>query len=572
MSNTNKLHRWRLPAPWRPAAPLFAFHEDSNANAALITPGGEIFAVAEERLTRKRFQGGFPGQALAWIEEASGCSMDQASTLVFGNRTHFLPRVLGPLFPSFEHDFFGAPHKLMLCFQHLCYLSGTFSSTLEGLNRLLLGRRFGKDIAIVDHHLAHAASAYYCSGRTGACAVTVDNYGDGYAAKVFDCQGAEIAFLRGVSALHSPGQFYGEMAQLAGIAPMLAGKLTGMAATGDPSAAAAEVRQIFGEVPGARSFPRTIGLLRSPGRAPFSRLARLERNDLAASVQRQFEETVLSYVKAAVQETGRCHVVLAGGCFANVRLNQRVLELPEVDTVYIHPAMTDQGIALGAALAYLGAQQRPLPFRFENILLGPEPSEEDMLAALERHGLGYTCPEDMARRAAELLVQGKIIARFAGPMEYGLRALGNRSILYQTQDPNLQQQLNQKLHRAPYMPFAPMTMEPHAAQCYQDVDKALEAARFMTIAFHATDWMKEHCPGVVHVDGTVRPQVLRATDNPQMYNILEQYHRLTGVPSVLNTSFNMHEEPIVASAEDGCRAFIKADLDYLILGPFLARQ
>ena len=165
--------RWRLPRRWRPPYPVFAFHEDTNANAALITPEGEVYAVAEERLTRKKFQGGFPARSLRWLEQASGYSVEaHAPLLVFGNRTHFLPRVLGERFPSFDHDFFGAPHKLMLCYQHLCYASPRFATAMERVNRALLQRRLGKPAMILDHHLAHAASAYYGSGRSEACAIT----------------------------------------------------------------------------------------------------------------------------------------------------------------------------------------------------------------------------------------------------------------------------------------------------------------------------------------------------------------------------------------------------------------
>ena len=570
--NSNRTSRWRLPPQWRPDRHVFAFHEDSNSNAVLITRDGEVYAVAEERITRKRFQAGFPKESLAWIERTSGVRLDQASTLVFGNRTHFLPRILGSRFPSFQHDLFGMAHKLMLSFHHLCYISPVFSGLMELFNRSLLWLRFRKRIVIVDHHHAHAASAYYTSGHKAACAVSVDNYGDGYSAKVFDCEGSDIHFLHGASAIRSPGQFYGEIAQIAGIHPLLAGKLTGMSASGDPNVALQEMQRLFDVTADRRNFTRTFGWRWSEKSEPFLRLRSIHKPDLAASAQRQFEDALVKYVQAAVVETGRRHVVLAGGCFANVRVNQKVLELPEVDSVWIHPAMSDQGIAMGAALAYIASMGDPLPFHFEDILLGPEPTEEEMRSALEDHGLPYERPENMEERVARLLVEGNVIARFVGPLEYGLRALGNRSVLYQTQDPDLQPRLNRKLHRASYMPFAPVTMEPYAAQCYLGVENALEAARFMTISFYATDWMKENCPGVVHLDGTVRPQILRATDNPGMYRILDQYRRLTGIPSLLNTSFNLHEEPIVAAAPDACRAFKTAGLDYLICGPFLARQ
>lgn len=564
--------RWRLPEAWHPAHDVFAFHEDTNANAVVITRSGEIYAVAEERLTRSRFQGGFPRRALAWIEQASGARIQDAPLLVFGNRTHFLPRLLGPFFPSYEHDLFGLPQKLMLSFHHLCYRSRAFAGFWAAFNGLLLGLRFRKRIRLVDHHRAHAASAYYTSGMTEACAVSADNYGDGYAAKVFDCAGPCIRFVRGVSALCSPGQFYGEIAQVAGIHPLLAGKLTGMAASGDPTVAASEMRRLFDIEDRGRGFTRTFGWRRSAASDPFPRLKDLPRPDLAAAAQRRFEEVLVRYVRQAAIDTGRRNVVLAGGSFANVRVNQQILELPEVDAVWIHPAMTDQGIAMGAALAHIGAGRAAFPFKLENVLLGPEPTEAEIRAALESDGLPYTRPDDLEERAARLLADGKVIARFAGPLEYGLRALGNRSILYQPQDAGVQAWLNERLQRAAYMPFAPITMEPYAERCYVDVASALETSRFMTISFHATDWMKANCPGVVHVDGTVRPQVLRESDNPAMYRILECYRQITGLPSLLNTSFNLHEEPIVASARDACLAFRRASLDYMIAGPYLVER
>jgi carbamoyltransferase len=560
---------WKLPEAWRPARPLFAFHEDTNANAVLFTPEGRLFAVAEERLSRRRFQAGFPRRALAWIEQASGVRLADAPVLVFGNRTHFLPRVLGSLFPSFEHDLFGLPHKLMLAFHYLCYLSPGFASVMAAFNRLLLWLRFRRPIVLVDHHFAHAASAYFTSGHEAAVAVSVDNYGDGYAAKIFDCAGTTIRFLRGSTALNSPGQFYGEIAQLAGIHPLLAGKLTGMSASGNPQTALAPMRELFDATPDGRDFFRTFAWGRSAKKPPFAALAGIAKPDLAAAAQEQFEDAVVKYVQAAVRETGRRHVVLAGGCFGNVRVNQKILELPEVDTVWVHPAMSDQGIAFGAALAYLAEQRRPLPFRLENVFLGPEPTEAEMLGALQEFGLAYERPDNMAATVAQLLIDGKVVARFAGPIEYGPRALGNRSILYQTTDPDLQPRLNKQLRRAMYMPFAPVVMAPYAAQCFHEVEAAAEPLRFMTIAVWATDWMKQNCPGVVHIDGTVRPQVLGRADNPGMYTILEEYRQRTGIPCLLNTSFNMHEEPIVCSARDACRAFTTAALDYLILGPFL---
>ncbi|MCZ7581857.1 MAG: hypothetical protein M5R36_00200 [Deltaproteobacteria bacterium] len=207
-------------------------------------------------------------------------------------------------------------------------------------------------------------SAYYTGGGDNACVVTADNFGDGYSAKVYDACGPAMRFLRGVSALRSPGQFYGEMAQIAGIAPLLAGKLTGMAASGDPQSLRGDMAALFDVEDGGRTLASTFSWGRRASRPPFSVFASVPPADLAAAAQRRFEETIAAFVAEAVRETGRRRLALAGGCFANVRVNQRVAELPGVESIWIHPAMTDQGISFGAALASIARRRALAPLRW----------------------------------------------------------------------------------------------------------------------------------------------------------------------------------------------------------------
>ena len=157
-------------------------------------------------------------------------------------------------------------------------------------------------------------------------------------------------------------------------------------------------------------------------------------------------------------------------------------------------------------------------------------------------------------------------------MEWGPRALGNRTVMFRPDDPAVNDWLNKKLHRTEFMPFAPVTLWEERERCYLNLKGAENAARFMTVCFDCTDEMKAHSSGVVHCDGTARPQLLRREDNPDYYDIVAAFHRRTGIPSVINTSFNMHEEPIVRSPRDAVRAFVQSGLDLLILGPYLVRQ
>ena len=165
-----------------------------------------------------------------------------------------------------------------------------------------------------------------------------------------------------------------------------------------------------------------------------------------------------------------------------------------------------------------------------------------------------------------------MVARFNGRMEYGPRALGARSILYQTTDPSVNDWLNDRLKRTEFMPFAPATLAEHAQRCYENLSGAEDPARFMTITFNCTREMRAMSPGVVHVDDTARPQLLDPQTAPDLYRIVSAYHRLTGIPSIVNTSFNMHEEPIVCTPEDAIRAFKLGGLDYLAIGDYLIRN
>jgi carbamoyltransferase len=203
---------------------------------------------------------------------------------------------------------------------------------------------------------------------------------------------------------------------------------------------------------------------------------------------------------------------------------------------------------------------------------GPEYTDEQLKEAIESEGLEYTHCDDVEAEIAALIADNHVVARFNGRMEYGPRALGNRSILYPAQDPDVNQWLNHRLGRTEFMPFAPATLFEDRSECYLNTEGAEFTAHFMTITFDCTPRMKQQCPAAVHVDGTARPQFVSSESNPSFYRILKEYKKLTGISSVINTSFNMHEEPIVCTPADAIRAFTLGNLDYLAMGDFLVRS
>jgi carbamoyltransferase len=231
--------------------------------------------------------------------------------------------------------------------------------------------------------------------------------------------------------------------------------------------------------------------------------------------------------------------------------------------------MGDGGLCVGAALSVPGRRPAPAP----NMYLGTRYGEDEIAAALEQHpDLEIERPDDLAGAVADALVESRIVARFDGRMEFGPRALGNRSILYHCADASVNAWLNKQLRRTEFMPFAPMCIYEDAAEYFDIREGEAYACEFMTYVVGCTEKMITTCPAAVHVDGTARPQLVRRETNPDMYAILEAYRARTGLSCVINTSFNMHEEPIVRSPADALAAFRQSHLDTLILGPYLVHQ
>src|SRR5262245_1470020 len=418
-----------------------------------------------------------------------------------------------------------------------------------------------------DHHLAHSAAAYFASGLERALIVTLDGYGSGLAGSVCVGEGTRIRRIHKLEYPHSLGTFYESVTSSLGFKPSRhEGKIVGLAAYGDPEILLDTILTRFDQEPG--NFR-----IRESNNIYFSRyLATLfPKIDVAAAYQRALEVVAANYVRHYVQRTGIDTVVFAGGVAANVKLNQRIFEIPEVNHIFIYPNMGDGGCGTGAAfLASREIMKTREPY--QTVYFGPDYCNDVVIQELRAAGLPFEQVIPIEPVIAKLIHQGKVVARFNARMEYGPRALGNRSILYRATEPEVNQWLNQRLGRTEFMPFAPATLFDERHRCYENIDGAEKAAEFMTITFNCTDFMKRNCPAAVHVDGTARPQLIREEANTSFYRIVREYYQLSGIPSVINTSFNMHEEPIVNSPTDAIRAFLQGNLDYLAIGDFLVRH
>jgi carbamoyltransferase len=251
----------------------------------------------------------------------------------------------------------------------------------------------------------------------------------------------------------------------------------------------------------------------------------------------------------------------------SLKINQKISELEAVKQIYIYPAMSDMGVSHGAILSLIKEKEV-----LNNVYYGPSYSNQYIEKILIKKGIKYNRYNNINNKIAEFLSKGKIVARFNGRMEYGPRALGNRSILVQATDNSINEILNKKLKRTEFMPFAPVILQEYASKCIKGLNKARLTSKFMNISFNATEYLKKKFPAAAHVDGSVRPQILSKEENEDLYNILSEYNRLTKNPLILNTSFNMHEEPIVMTPFDALRAFKQANLDYLAIGNFVIEK
>ncbi len=437
----------------------------------------------------------------------------------------------------------------------------------------------------VCHQLAHASSAFWGSGFDDALCLTYDGgmCNSPWFGGLFQADRRQgIRSLDQFSALHyaKVTSLYTFVTALLGFTPNKhEGKVTGLAAFGRPTQACrALLRKWFEEeflsiesvmewVFAYDSEHIPILFTNEAKIRPFRDAASsFSREELAAAVQEFAERHVLELLSRA-KDSGwyNDNICLAGGLFANVKINQRIAEAG-FRRLFVAPPMTDDGTALGAAWHVLSRQPGFHPESLQSVHLGPSYSGDTVRHLLEAQGIKFEIPHDPARKVAELLAAGKVVAIFQGKMEFGPRALGNRSILAQATAHDINRSLNARLNRTEFMPFAPVSRSEDAEVCYLNIERVRHAAEFMTVTVNCSDMMRMACPAVVHVDGTARPQLVSALSNPFVYAVLTHYKDLTGHPALVNTSFNIHEEPIVCSPDDALKGFFESGLDYLLLG------
>ena len=559
-----------------------------NASACLYSDFDLVAAVALERLTRVKDDGGgaslpMPDKAIDECLAIGGIKRSDVEALALPRgRFEYQDFVLTGL-QNVKQTLYRATGKRRL--HHLdnmmrkersvdayaVFRSESFLAR-EGFSRARLH--------FYNHHAAHGLSAYFYSEFDEALIHTADGTGDGvsYSARVGRPGGLELLFggdegFLGPRQVNSLGLLYAGFTQALGYTlARHEGKLVGLSAHGRPVAA----ERIIGlfQIEDSGRIRADFRKNRDINEAAIALCRDLSPADAAASVQEAVEVLMARSVEILLKRSGQRNLAVGGGVYANVKLNRHLLETTAAKSIFIFPAMGDEGLPIGGCLDYLyqqrgpeewGRNRRPL----ESMLLGRDHRDDPaaLAAAFPTLRLSpVSDPDAVVEKVVDALAAGKAVGIHDGRMEFGPRALGARSILASPARRDINDSLNARLSRSDFMPFAPVVLSEYAEEVFDIHPGNAHAARFMTITCDVRPAWRERIPAVVHVDGSARPQIVDPEPRGFYRRILEGWHARSGVPVLVNTSFNVHEEPIIDTPEQALTALAADRVDMLLLG------
>lgn len=567
---------------------LNMFHAD--ASAAVVVDGEIKFAIAEERLNRHKHFGGFPALAVKACLDAVGAKISDVEHVAVGQDSdaNLAKKVRYALAnPAKILNFI----RLRQRKEAMRDVRSLLAKSLEVDSTQL---RFQEHH--LEHHIAHIASAYYCSPWEKAAGFSYDGSGDFVSTMLAHCEGNEIEILDRVFLPHSLGSFYTMICDFIGYTKYGdEGKVMGLAPYGTDTYCR-EISQIVtprnggfqldlsyfkplgsnqgmqvlpdGTVRLARHFSERMEKLFGQPRQPYTEIAQRDM-DLAFALQHRFEEVFFHLMNRLHALVPCDELAMAGGCALNSVANGKIFDRTPFRQTYLQPAAGDEGLALGAALhTYHSVLMQPRRHELKNAYLGPEFSEARIQSVLQSAGLEYRRLERsvLLDEVADQIAAGSVVGWFQGRMEWGPRALGNRSIVAHPGLLNMKDVLNARIkHREWFRPFAPSILADYQHE-YFERD---HPSPFMLHVYKIRPEKRKSLCAVNHVDDTGRLQSVTREENPLYYDLISAFHRKTGIPVILNTSFN-ENEPIVCTPQEAVDCFQRTRMDVLAIGPFLA--
>lgn len=557
-----------------------AFFPDSSA--CLVEEGKILCAVQEERLTRHKRTRAFPSQAIEYCLKKTNTRLEEIDTIAFPVNPGIYLETLNAA-QSSQPRFRGE-----IWYSVLNYLMALGPGTLDVTDasqsiRLSDNRQI--KIQFVEHHLAHAAIGFYPSGFQEAAILSTDGFGEKDCLVLAAGQGNEIKPLFKQEFPHSLGCFYQTITEFLGFQPNSdEWKVMGASSYGDPRVYFDQLFSLFdfkaaGFELNLNYFnfynfhrplsysPKLLDIL-GPARRPGEEMAQ-RHFDVAAAAQKIVEEVVFRLCGQLHGLTGLKQLCFSGGVAMNCVCNGKIAQQTPFEDVFVPFSPDDSGTSVGAAL-YVAHQLKQMPRQVATSnYLGPSYSDQEIEGELKKFGLTYQVSSDPAKEAAQCIYEGKIVGWFQGALEFGDRALGNRSILADPRRAEMKDIVNNNIKfREEFRPFAPAILEEYREEYFEQSQPAF----FMEKVYPVREDKRKIIPAVVHADGTGRLQSVTKRTNPLFYSLIQHFHTLTGVPVVLNTSFNLKGEPVVCSVQDAVRTFFTCGLQVLFVGKWVVRK
>ncbi len=556
---------------------ILAIHSGHDSSAALFDDYRIVAAVQKERLTRKKKDYGVANLCVDEVLAIGGLAAKDVDAVVLTRDMYPRAQLRNPLGtrlrelikpPSFDYQTLNRVMRKARTYDPAEVLD--IGAVLRSY-----GLRPDVKVTFANHHYAHALPSLFFTDWDDALLYTADRAGDNATSshRVFrggaiECLYGDDRLLHGAHPLNSLGRAYEMVTVALGFRSMHhEGKVTGLAAYGKPV-----LRDHFLSRfrVGADGVIATDFANENEFHDHFMRpCADHSREDCAASIQAFSEEIAVTSIQRLVEREKLHHVGLAGGFFANVKVNQRIAETCGLSEVFVVPPMGDEGLVIGAGLYHLLERDGMKHWlaqrhRLDDVYWGRGYGTDTGRRFLAHSGDIRRVEGDPVETASRLIAEGKAVAIFSQRMEFGPRALGARSIMASPERRDINESLNARLDRSEFMPFAPVVAEEDAARIFDVTKVNAYACRFMTITCDVKPEWRERIPAVVHIDGTARPQIIRRQENPLYYDILARFKQRTGFPVTINTSFNVHEEPIINTPEEAAKALVDDRVDYLV--------
>lgn len=553
---------------------ILGIWDGHDSGAALIEDNKIIAAVNEERLTRRKLEIEFPYLSILKcleIAEIEGKDIKEVSY-----STTDITKTLSRYYPKLKRDYYKVrrkktrPSRYSFLIKKLKYLITLIPGNrlTRALNDLYIKRSLKKigitdvEIKNYDHHYCHIMTAIKMSPFQDGLALSLDGLGDGKSSLLYEFKEQEINYLSEIDSENSLGVFFEHITNLLNMRELEdEGKVMALANFAFPIADNKNVILDLFER-GEDGFQIKYSPLNL-----YKKLKEIlwayPNEQFAYMAQRTLEILVTQYIAKAMTKYKQKNLAVAGGVFANIKLNRLIKNLPEVESFYVYPHMGDGGLALGAALA----STKKHKILYQNLYWGQKFSNEQIKSELEKTNLKYEYIEDVVDKTVELLADKKIVFWFQGEMEYGPRALGHRSIIALPTDEDLKDDLNLKLkQRVWYQPFCPSMLECEAKELFEDFDD--NEGQYMTLGYMVKKEKRKEIKAVVHIDGSCRPQILKDEGDDIYLKLLRKIKEETGLGALLNTSYNLHGEPLVCTPKDAINTFINSGNENLMIGDF----